>query len=73
MVNSIPRASNVDDNGIGRWEKSVTDVNDIDGFFCMLTDAEDVSVLTPPIKRKTNFLSKIFSPFAQEKYFPPQW
>ena len=38
MVNSIPRASNVDDNGIGRWEKSVTDVNDVDEKFANARD-----------------------------------
>ncbi len=42
MVNSIPRASNVDENGIGRWEKSVTDVNDIDESF---TNARDLGYM----------------------------
>lgn len=38
MVNSIPRATNVDDSGIGRWEKSVTDVNDVDEKFANARD-----------------------------------
>lgn len=38
MVSSIPRATNVDENGIGRWEKSVTDVNDVDEKFANARD-----------------------------------
>ena len=38
MVNSIPRATNVDDSGIGRWEKSVKDVNDVDEKFANARD-----------------------------------
>ena len=38
MVNSIPRATNVDDSGIGRWEKSVRDVNDVDEKFANARD-----------------------------------
>ena len=30
MVNSIPRASNKDENGVSSWEKTVVDVNDVD-------------------------------------------
>lgn len=38
MVSSIPRATNVDENGIGRWEKSVTDVNDVDEKYANARD-----------------------------------
>ncbi len=38
MVNSIPRASNKDENGISGWEKSVVDVNDIDEKFANARD-----------------------------------
>ncbi len=38
MVNSISGATNVDDNGVNHWEKTVTDVNDIDEKFSNARD-----------------------------------
>ena len=38
MVNSISSATNVDDNGVSHWEKTVTDVNDIDEKFSNARD-----------------------------------
>jgi len=38
MVNSIPRASNKDENGVSSWEKTVVDVNDVDEKFANARD-----------------------------------
>ncbi len=38
MVNSISSTTNVDDNGISYWEKTVTDVNDVDESFANARD-----------------------------------
>lgn len=38
MVNSIPRATNVDENGKYYWEKTVKDVNDVDESFSNARD-----------------------------------
>ena len=38
MVNSISSTTNVDDNGVSYWEKTVTDVNDVDESFANARD-----------------------------------
>ena len=38
MVNSISSATNVDDNGVNHWEKTVKDVNDVDESFANARD-----------------------------------
>ena len=35
---TIPRSTNVDDSGVSHWEKSVTDVNDVDETFANARD-----------------------------------
>ena len=38
MALTVPRSTNIDDSGVSHWEKSITDVNDIDETFANARD-----------------------------------
>ncbi len=56
LVGWVPAAS---------LESFKSNVESVEGFYCLTNDPEEVKSISPPIKRKTSFFSSIFTPFLE--------